>query len=126
MKKILGRYEGEFLSLLRIVAGFLFWAHGAQKLFGFFGGGPPELNLSLWIAGLTEFIGGGLIMIGLFTSEAAFVASGVMAGAYFLVHQPQALFPIVNKGELAALYSFVFLFLAARGGGPWSVDAARR
>ena len=126
MERMLGRYEGEIVSLMRVVVGFLFACHGAQKIFGLFGGGPPELTATLWLAGVIELGGGFLVMIGLFTSPAAFVASGLMAGAYFTVHQPQALFPIVNKGEMAALYCWIFLFLAARGGGPWSFDAARK
>ena len=123
--KFLSAYEPQIRSLTRIVVGFLFWFHGAQKLFGWFGEGPPEMNAMLWLAGAIEFFGGVLVAIGLFTRPAAFVASGLMAGAYFLVHQGMGLLPIVNKGEMAALYCWVFLWIAAAGPGPWSVDAAR-
>jgi putative oxidoreductase len=126
MERWLRPYEGPILSIARIVVGFLFWCHGAQKLLGLFPGGPPEMNGILWLAGLIEFFGGGLVALGLFTGSAAFVCSGQMAFAYFMAHQPQGLFPIVNRGELAVLYCFFFLALAARGGGQWSLDAMRR
>ena len=83
---------------------------------------PPAL---LWTAGLIELVGGGLIAVGLFTGWAAFICSGQMAVAYFMAHQPQGLLPIQNRGELAAIYSFVFLLIASRGSGIWSVDGAR-
>jgi len=118
------------LSLLRIVGAFLFMAHGSQKLFGVPGDAqaiPTFLSL-VGAAGVLEFFGGLLLLLGLFTRPVAFVLSGQMAFAYFLSHAPAGFFPILNRGELAALYCFLFLYLAAAGGGPWSLDAliARR
>ena len=117
-------------ALLRIVAGFLFFAHGAQKLFGWFGGmggqgQTAELASLFGVAGVLETIGGVLIVIGLFTQPVAFVLAGEMAVAYFKVHIAQAFWPIQNGGELAALYCFLFLYFAFNGAGQWSVDAAR-
>lgn len=117
-------------SLLRIVAGLMFMMHGGQKLFGWFGGmggqgGTAELLSMPGIAGVLEVVGGALIIIGLFTRPVAFILSGEMAVAYFMMHFPQAFWPIQNQGELAALYSFTFLFFAFNGAGPLSVDAAR-
>lgn len=110
-------------ALMRIVAGFLFLWHGSQKLLGI----PPASYEApwhiLWIAGPIELIGGTLIMIGLLTRLAAFLASGLMAFAYWMAHGPTPLLPILNGGELAALYCFVFLYVAARGPGIWSVDS---
>jgi putative oxidoreductase len=113
------------LSVLRIVTGFLFLWHGTQKLFGF----PPSqqaasgpLPTMMLIAGSLEFFGGLLILFGLFTRPVAFILSGMMAVAYFMAHAPQGFLPLQNRGELAALYSFVFLFLAVAGAGPWSLD----
>ncbi len=114
------------LSVLRIAAGFFFMLHGAQKLFGFPAGAQasqtPPLMSMMGFAGVLEFFGGLLLLIGLFTRPVAFILSGLMAAAYFMVHAPQGPWPVLNKGELAALYSFVFLYLAAAGGGPWSLD----
>ena len=119
-------YEDKIYALMRIVTGLLFLFHGVQKLFGAFGGMPAQMPPALgYLAGTIELVGGALVMIGLLTGPAAFLCSGLMAGAYFMVHQTQALFPIVNHGELAALYCWVFLYIAARGSGPWSVDASR-
>jgi putative oxidoreductase len=116
-------YEGQTYALLRIVAGFLFLWHGIQKLFGFPPGLPPDMPAFItWIGAPIELIGGTLIMIGLFTRWAAFLASGMMAAAYWMAHGPKHILPIVNQGELAVLYCFVFLFIAARGSGIWSVD----
>ena len=114
------------LSVLRIVAAFLFSAHGDQKLFNFIGapgwkGAMPAFTLA-WVAGVLEFFGGLLLLVGLFTRPVAFILSGMMAVAYFGWHAPGGFWPIVNKGELAVLYCFVFLYLAAAGGGPWSLD----
>jgi putative oxidoreductase len=119
------RFSEQAYALLRIVAGFFFAFHGAQKLFGAFGGTVVPTGSQLWVAGIIELVGGVLIMVGLFAAIAALVASGEMAVAYFTVHLPQAFWPIQNRGELAALYAFVFLFIAARGSGIWSVDRAR-
>jgi putative oxidoreductase len=116
-------YEPQTYAALRIVTGFLFLWHGSQKVLGFPGevpaGAPPFI---LWTAGPIELVGGILVMIGLFTRPAAFLSSGLMAFAYWLGHGTQALLPVQNKGELAALYCFAFLFIAARGPGIWSVE----
>jgi putative oxidoreductase len=122
----LRQHEPQTHALLRIVAGFLFLWHGMQKLFGFPGELPAGVPAFItWIAGPIELFGGILIMVGLFTRPAAFLASGLMAFAYWMGHGWRAPLPMVNQGELAALYCFVFLYLAARGAGPWSADAAR-
>lgn len=112
-------------AALRIVAGFLFLCHGMQKIFGLFGGAPDMPVPVHWISGGIELVGGALVMVGLRAGWAAFLCSGLMAAAYFMAHQPKGLFPIENHGELAAIYSFVFLLIAVRGSGIWSVDAAR-
>ena len=122
MKPLLSRVESPVYALLRIVAGFMFALHGAQKLFGVLGGRQAELFTQMWIAGVIELVGGLLVGVGFFTSAVAFVCSGQMAVAYWTVHAPQSGWPIRNNGELAALYCFVFLYIAARGAGRWSVD----
>ncbi len=128
MDRILGRYATYIYAILRIVTGFLFMWHGTQKLFGF----PPsqgggELQPLMAVGGGIELIGGVLIMIGLFTSFAAFIASGTMAIAYFGWHfSTQAFLPLQNRGELAVLYCFVLLYIAARGSGVWSVESIFR
>ncbi len=122
----LTRFAAPIHALVRIILGFLFSCHGASKLFGVLGGAPPGLSAPLLqISGAIELVGGALVMVGLFGALAAFVCSGEMAVAYFMVHQPQALFPLENHGELAIVYCWVFLLVAARGSGIWSVDAAR-
>jgi putative oxidoreductase len=118
-------FESQAYALLRIVAGLLFIWHGTQKLFAFPTAPPPVPPFVIYIAGPIELICGLLVMIGLFAGWAAFLCSGLMAAAYWMVHGAQALFPIQNGGELAVLYCFVFLYIAARGSGIWSVDAAR-
>src|SRR5207244_45746 len=110
------------LSVLRMVAGAMFIQHGAQKLFGALGGHAMPLMSQMGVGGLLEFLGGILLLLGLFTRPAAFVLSGEMAVAYFQVHAPQGFWPVVNKGEPAVLYCFLFLYLAVAGGGLWSVD----
>jgi putative oxidoreductase len=123
MKFFMWKYSPQCYALMRIVVGFLFLWHGAQKLFGFPVGMPPGVPLFItYVAGPIELIGGILIMIGLFTSLAAFITSGQMAFAYWIGHGTTAILPIQNNGELAALYCFVFLFIASQGGGIWSVD----
>jgi putative oxidoreductase len=109
---------------MRIVVGLLFALHGAQKLFGVLGGTKVPLVGLYGAAGVIEFFGGLLIALGLLGSWAAFVASGEMAAAYFMGHFPKGFWPIQNGGELALLYCFVFLYIATRGSGVWSVDAA--
>jgi putative oxidoreductase len=101
--------------------------HGAQKLFGFLATrpGPPPFTQG-WIGGVLEFFGGLLLLLGLFTRPVAFILSGMMAVAYFQFHATRGFWPIQNGGELAALYCFVFLYLSAAGGGPWSVDSTLR
>jgi putative oxidoreductase len=115
------------LSVLRIVAALLFFEHGTQKLLGFPPSGRPgpELLSLSWIAGVLELVGGALLILGLFTRPVAFVLSGEMAFAYWMSHAPRSFYPILNGGDAAILYCFVFLYLAAAGPGPWSLDAAR-
>ena len=116
-------------AALRILTGLMFMQHGLQKLFGLFGGVPAEAPpFIVYGAGTIELVCGALVALGLFAAPAAFLASGTMAAAFFMGHVIPAkgnLIPIVNKGELAALYCFVFLVIAARGSGIWSVDEAR-
>jgi putative oxidoreductase len=127
MTRWLGRFAPYLYALLRIMAGFLFFQHGLPKLFGGFGRpAPAELFSQMGLAGLIEVIGGALIAIGLFTSPVAFIASGETAWAYFQAHAPRGFWPITNGGELAALYCFVFLYVAAVGSGKLSVDAIRK
>ena len=114
------------LSVLRIVAALIFFEHGSQKLLGFPPSPNPPALLSLsWIAGALELVGGFLLILGLFTRPVAFILSGEMAFAYFIGHAPRSLFPVLNGGDAAILYCFVFLYLAFAGGGPWSLDALR-
>lgn len=116
--------EMAVINVLRMVTGFLFWQHGAQKLFGIFGRAEPvELLTLMGLAGVLETVGGALIFIGLFTRPTAVILAGQMAWAYFQSYAPDGYWPIMNRGELAALFCVVFLYLAARGAGPFSVDA---
>lgn len=115
------------LTLLRIIVGFLFFPHGGQKLLGWFGGmrgtgATASFPSQVWFAGFLELFGGILILLGIFTRPVAFLLSGLMAFAYFIGHAKGGLMPLVNRGELAVLYCFVFLFLAAHGGGPYAVE----
>lgn len=122
MQSFLAPYAPVLYALLRIVAGLLFSLHGFQKLFGAFGADAPmPLMSQMGVAGVVEAVGGVLIALGLFTSPVAFVASGEMAVAYFLAHAPRGFWPIANGGELAVLYCFLFLYIAARGSGRWSL-----
>ena len=128
MDRVLGRYYGHIFAIFRIVVGLLFMMHGSQKLFGLpagqgEGGSLPPMMM---VAGVIEFVAGLMIMLGLFAAIAAFIASGEMAMAYFMAHQPRGALPIQNQGELAVLYAFVFLYIAACGSGPWSVDSLLR
>jgi len=119
-------YNSQTYALMRIIVGFMFLCHGSQKLFGFPGTLPEGVPaFIIYVGGSIELIGGILIMIGLFTRWAAFICSGEMAAAYWMAHGTKALLPIVNGGELAVLYCFVFLFISTHGGGLWSVDAAQ-
>ena len=126
MDRFLGRHAERIYTLLRVVAGLLFACHGAQKLFGALGGTAMTSNPMMLAAGIIEFGGGLLIALGFLTSWAAFLASGQMAVAYFMVHAKGGFWPIINKGELAVVYCFLFLYIAARGAGPYSVDAIIR
>jgi len=124
----LSRWSGEILSLLRIVASFMFIQHGTQKMFGFpvDANAPYELmTLSPGLAGLLEVILGPLLLVGIFTRQIAFVLSGFMAFAYFMAHAPRGFWTLANGGDAAVLYCFVFLYIAAAGGGKWSIDALR-
>jgi putative oxidoreductase len=116
------RLEPLALNVLRIVTGFLFFQHGAAKLYGWFGGNVVSFPELRFFAGGIEFFGGLLVMIGLFTRPVAFLCAGLMAFAYFISHAPQGFWPYANSGSLAALYCFVFLYLVLRGGGALSVD----
>ena len=118
-------YESQAYALLRIVAGFLFLWHGTGKLLGFPPSSAEMPALVQYLGGSIELLGGVLVMIGLFTSWAAFLCSGMMAAAYWMAHGLNGVLPIQNGGELAALYCFAFLLISTRGAGIWSVDAAR-
>jgi putative oxidoreductase len=125
VKPILGRFYEHTYELLRIFTGAMFMIHGSQAVFGWPAGGPmgqQPVSSILGIAGLIQLICGALILIGLFTTISALIASGEMAVAYFMAHAPNGFVPNNNKGELAVLYCFIFLFIAANGGGVWSVD----
>jgi putative oxidoreductase len=115
-------------SVLRIIAGFLFMSHGMQKVLGFPAPAahPFQLLTLNGFAGVLELFGGILLLIGLFTRPVAFILSGEMAFAYFIAHAPQNFWPLINRGELAVLYCFVFLYFAVAGGGVWSVDQMLR
>ncbi len=121
-----GRFTPEALSLLRIVAALLFLLHGSSKLLGF----PPSdmpmpaVGSFMWVGGLLELVGGLMLLFGILSRLVAFVLSGEMAVAYWMFHAPESTFPSVNGGDAAILYCFIFLFIAAAGPGPWSVDAA--
>lgn len=117
-------WQPHILSLLRFISGFLMLFHGSQKLFGFPPSERPGGQLSAFMAtgGIIEFAGGILLMIGLFTRWTAFILSGTMAVAYWMFHGTGAFLPLMNRGELAVLYCFVYLYLFFAGGGSWSVD----
>lgn len=120
-------FRPHFLSALRVATGLLFLQHGTTKLLSFpltpMSGGTDGMTLT---TGALELVGGALIVLGLFTRPVAFILSGMMAVAYFMAHAPQGFYPLLNGGELAALYCFAFLYLSAAGGGPWSLDAIIR
>jgi len=127
MQKFLNECSPRVLSILRIVTAFLFMQHGGQKLFGF--PAPQRYEFELLslsgMAGVLELLGGLLVLVGLFTRPVSFLLSGLMAVAYFMAHAPKSFWPLLNGGELAVLYCFVFLYLAFAGGGEWSVDKLR-
>ena len=126
LRAFLGRYSEPIYALMRIVVPFVYLCHGAQKLFGVLGGHPVWGGSPLFIAaGLIEMTCGPLMLLGLFTTPAAFIASGEMAIAYFLMHLPRGPWPILNHGELPVIFCFVFLFIAAHGPGIWSLDRLR-
>ena len=117
-------YAPYVLSIVRIVVALLFFEHGLSKMFGFPQPiTPPALFSLSWFSGAIEFVGGGLLVIGLFSRVTAFIMSGEMAFAYFISHAPHSFFPIINRGDAAILYCFIFLYIAFAGGGPWSLDA---
>jgi putative oxidoreductase len=125
MRPILAKWSEPLYALMRIVVGFLFWCHGAQKLLGLFPGPQGRMHPQgiFLVAGIIEFTCGILIAIGLFASPAALLASGEMAVAFFKAHLPHGFWPIQNMGELAVVYCFLFLFIAAYGAGAFSLDA---
>jgi putative oxidoreductase len=114
------------LSIVRIMAALLFLEHGTTKLLGFPAGTQPAMFTLSWTQGVIELIGGLLLAIGLFTRPVAFVLSGDMAVAYFMAHAPQSFFPVINRGDAAILYCFIFFYIFFAGPGPWSVDAMWR
>lgn len=123
MERILGRFTPQIYALMRIVTGLLFFCHGAAKIFGVMGGPQVPYGSLLGAAGFIELVGGLLVAVGFVTGYAAIIASGEMAAAYFMAHAPRGGTPLQNQGELAVLYCFVFFYIAARGGGVWSVDS---
>jgi putative oxidoreductase len=126
--KLIAEWTPRMLSILRIVAALLFMEHGTQKLLGF-PPGPnpaPALFTLIWVQGVIELVGGVLLAIGLFTRPVAFILAGDMAVAYFMAHAPRSFYPLLNGGDLAITYCFIFLYLAVAGGGIWSLDTARR
>lgn len=123
MNTFLSSWSPRVLSILRFIAGFLIFFHGSQKLFNY----PPKEGFTaatglILVAGILEFFGGLLLFLGLFTRIAAFILCGMLAVAYFMVHAPGGFYPILNKGELAVIYCFVYLYFAFAGGGAWSLD----
>ncbi len=125
MATILGNYSAQIYAIMRIMVGLLFALHGLQKVFGWFGGvngAPAPLFSLIGVAGVIELIAGLLVALGLFSGLAAFLASGLMAAAYFMAHFPQGFWPISNGGELAVFYCFVFLHISSQGDGIWSLN----
>jgi putative oxidoreductase len=124
------RFAPQLLSVLRIVAALMFMQNGTMKLFGWPaampGGATVPLMSQIGVGGTLEVVGGFLLLIGLFTRPVAFILSGEMAVAYFQFHYPQGFWPIVNQGQPAVLYCFIWLYFSAAGAGPWSVDALRK
>jgi len=125
LDNLLDDREEQAYALLRIVTGFLFIWHGTQKLMNYPAEFPYPLNPLMYTAGAIEMVGGVLVMIGLFTRPTAFICSGTMAAAYWMAHGMNNVFPIINRGELAALFCFAFLYNAVRGAGIWSLDKSQ-
>jgi putative oxidoreductase len=123
MERWLSKNSDFLYAVMRMMLGLLFACHGVQKLFGMLGGQSQVSNPVLLAAGIIEIVGGGFVAMGLWTSYAAFISSGEMAVAYFMAHAAKGFWPIQNKGELAVLYCFVFLYIASRGSGVLSVEA---
>ena len=122
----LQKHAAKILGITRILFGIMMACHGAQKVFGAFGGLPPGVPPFIrWGAGSIELVGGALLAVGLFTRPAAFLLSGFMAFAYFMGHAPKGFLPLVNQGELAVIYSWLALYIAAQGPGAWSLDGLR-
>tara|TARA_R110002051_G_scaffold112217_2_gene184959 strand:+ start:36235 stop:36639 length:405 start_codon:yes stop_codon:yes gene_type:complete len=127
MRNKLTPWAPTILSITRAVSGLIFMAHGTQKLLGFPAGGHAPATFSMsWTAGLIELICGALIAVGFLTRPAAFLASGLMAFAYWIAHAPRDFFPVNNGGDAAILYCFLFLYLVFAGPGPLSIDGMRR
>ena len=122
MEKVLASFAPYAYAFMRIVVGLLFFCHGGQKIFGWFGGQPVPLMSLFGVAGIVELVLGVLITIGFLTSYAAFIGSGEMAVAYFMAHYPKSFWPLENEGEPAVLFCFVFLYIATQGAGIWSID----
>lgn len=127
--QVLEDWSPRVLSVLRIVAAVLFFEHGLQKLFGFppraAGASAPEIMSLIGAAGVLELVGGALLIVGLFSRPVAFILSGQMAFAYWMAHAPHSPFPLLNGGDAAILYCFIFLYIVFAGPGPWSLDAKR-
>ncbi len=125
----LNRFSPYALAMLRIVAALLFIEHGTQKLFGFppraGGGAAPELFSLMGLAGILELVGGALVLVGMFTRPVAFVLSGQMAVAYWMAHGPRSFFPVLNGGDAAILFCFIFLYIAIVGPGACALDNKR-
>lgn len=128
MERFLGRYSSYVYAIFRIVFGFVFMLYGTQKLFGWPPSGKPAAALGglIMVAAVIELVGGFLITLGFFSSVVAFIASGEMAVAYFMGHQPNGALPVQNGGVAAVLFCFGFLYIASRGSGVWSVDSIMR
>ncbi len=127
MAKFMTKFEGEAYAALRIIAGLMFVLHGSTKLFSFPEAAPTQMPIPmLYVAGGIEFVAGAMIAVGFQTRWAAFLSAGLMAAAYWMVHGLNHLLPHINKGELAVLYCFIFLYIAAKGPGKWSLDVGTR
>ena len=125
MRTFLPKYQDDLYALMRVVFGLLFLCHGMSKLFGWPQSAPDAPAAVIYIAGSIELFGGTLVVVGLLANSAAFLCSGLMAVAYWTAHASRDFIPLRSGGELAVLYCFIFLYIAARGAGKWSVDAAR-